>query len=139
MRPPVRFSAREYPEARHAAGGSEVVEARLQEEHDAKQVLADLDGMKVTDPGFADGFATLRQAVLAHAESEERDEFPLLQGNTDAKTLIRMASAVRAAEAMAPTHPNPGVESMTANLVAGPIASLVDRTRDAVRAALGRG
>jgi hypothetical protein len=49
-----------------------------------------------------------------------------------------MASAVRAAEAMAPTHPHPGVESMTANLMAGPIASVVDRTRDAVRAVLGR-
>jgi hypothetical protein len=93
----------------------------------------------VTDPGFADRFATLLRAVLAHADSEEREEFPLLQENTDQKTLVRMASAVRAAEAMAPTHPHPGVESMTANLVAGPIASLVDRTRDAVRAALGRG
>lgn len=128
-----------HPEARHADGGSEVVDARLQEEHDAKEVLSELDGMKVNDAGFVDRFATLRGAVLAHADSEEREEFPLLQGNTDQKTLHRMASAVRAAEAMAPTHPHPGVESMTANLMAGPIASLVDRTRDAVRAALGRG
>jgi hemerythrin superfamily protein len=128
-----------HPEARHAEGGSDVVGARLREERDAKEVLAELDGMKVTDPGFADRFATLRRAVLAHADNEEREEFPLLQEHTDQKTLVRMASAVRAAEAMAPTHPHPGVESMTANLVAGPIASLVDRTRDAVRAALGRG
>jgi hemerythrin superfamily protein len=127
-----------HPEARHAGGGSEVVDARLQEEREAKEVLAELDGMRVTDPGFADRFALLRQAVLDHASSEEREEFPLLQQNTSEKVRIRMAAAVRAAEAMAPTHPHPGVESMTANLMLGPIASLVDRTRDAVRAVLGR-
>jgi hemerythrin superfamily protein len=127
-----------HPEARHADGGSEVVDARLREEHDAKELLAELDGMKVTDPEFLDRLALLRQAVLDHAGSEEREEFPLLRQNTNEKTLARMASAVRAAEAMAPTHPHPGVESMTANLMAGPIASVVDRTRDAVRAVLGR-
>src|SRR5919112_582689 len=127
-----------HPEARHADGGAAVVDVLLREERDAKEVLADLDGMRVTDLGFAGRFDTLRRAVLTHAETEEREEFPLLQESTDQKTLIRMASAVRAAEAMAPTHPHPGVESLTANLVAGPIASLVDRTRDAVRAALGR-
>jgi hemerythrin superfamily protein len=127
-----------HPEARHADGGSAVVDARLQEERDAKEVLADLDGMRVTDPGFDDRFALLHQAVMDHATSEEREEFPLLREHTSDKTLARMASAVRAAEAMAPTHPHPGVESMTANLMAGPVASLVDRTRDAVRAVLGR-
>lgn len=127
-----------HPEARHADGGSDVVAARLQEERDAKEVLAELDGMRVTDPEFADRFALLGQTVLDHASSEEREEFPLLRQNTSEKTLSLMASAVRAAEAMAPTHPHPGVESMTANLMAGPIASLVDRTRDAVRAVLGR-
>jgi hemerythrin superfamily protein len=127
-----------HPEARHADGGSDVVNARLQEERDAKELLVELDRMKVTDPEFLDHLALLRQAVLDHATSEEREEFPLLRQNTSEKTLNRMASAVRAAEAMAPTHPHPGVESMTANLVFGPIASLVDRTRDAVRAVLGR-
>jgi hemerythrin superfamily protein len=125
-----------HPEARSADGGSDVVDARLQEEHDAKEVLAALDGMQVTDPAFSERFAELRQAVLAHAESEEREEFPLLRSNTDDKTRERMAAAVRAAESMAPTRPHPGVESQAANLAAGPLASLVDRTRDAVRGAL---
>ena len=126
-----------HPEARHAEGGSAVVNARLQEERDAKELLVELDGMRVTDEGFADRLALLRQAVLDHASLEEHEEFPLLRQNTSEKTLTVMASAVRAAEAMAPTHPHPGVESMTANLVLGPVASLVDRTRDAVRAVLG--
>ena len=125
-----------HPAARNTEGGEAVVQDRLREEHDAKEVLARLDRMKVTDPGFADNLATLRDAVLAHADSEEREEFPLLQDDVDERTRARMADAVRAAEAMAPTHPHPGVESMTANLVLGPVASLVDRTRDAVRAVL---
>lgn len=47
-----------------------------------------------------------------------------------------MVPAVRAAEAVAPTRPHPGVESATANTVAGPLLSLFDRTRDLVRKAL---
>ena len=127
-----------HPEARRAKGGSAVVDARIEEERDAKELLVDLDAMRVTDEGFDDRLALLRQAVMDHASHEEHQEFPLLRQHTDQKTLARMASAVRAAEAMAPTHPHPGVESMTANLLLGPVASLVDRTRDAVRAALGR-
>jgi hypothetical protein len=49
-----------------------------------------------------------------------------------------MAAAIKAAEATAPTHPHPGVETATANLVAGPFAAVVDRARDVVRKAMGR-
>ena len=128
-----------HPQARHGADGDTVVDERLQEEHDAKRLLSGLDGMQVTDPDFSPRFAELRSAVLAHAASEEREEFPLLLQTSDEKLRATMARAVIAAEAMAPTHPHPGVESMTANLLVGPVASLVDRTRDAVRAVLGPG
>lgn len=127
-----------HPRARDSRGGHAVVDARLAEEHAAKEILSRLDGMDPADPEFDSGFAQLRRAVLDHAASEEREEFPLLRENVDDKTRTRMAAAVRAAEAIAPTHPHPGVESATANLLAGPLASVVDRTRDAVRAVLGR-
>lgn len=127
-----------HPRARLTAGGNEVVEARLAEEHSAKEVLSRLDEMDPSDADFTPTLAQLRSAVLDHAEGEERDEFPLIQRDNDEKTLMRMAEAVRAAEALAPTHPHAGVESLTANLVAGPIASLVDRTRDAVKSVMGR-
>lgn len=128
-----------HPTARTAEGGNVVVDARLEEETEAKKMLAELDGMDVEDAGFADKFAALKTAVLDHADAEEREEFPLLRADRDAKTLERMAAAVRAAEAIAPTHPHPSVgSSMTTNLMAGPLTSLVDRTRDAVRAVLDR-
>lgn len=50
-----------------------------------------------------------------------------------------MAKAVKAAEAMAPTRPHPGVESATANVALGPVAALMDRTKDAVRKAMKNG
>jgi hypothetical protein len=48
-----------------------------------------------------------------------------------------MARAVKAAEAMAPTRPHPGVESGAKNMALGPVAALMDRTKDAVRKAMG--
>jgi hypothetical protein len=128
-----------HPRARVAEGGDEVVDARLAEEHSAKEVLSRLDGMDPADGDFTPTLAQLRTAVLEHAEHEEREEFPLLERDNDQKTLALMAQAVRAAEALAPTHPHAGVESLTANLVAGPVASLVDRTRDVVSSVMGRG
>jgi hypothetical protein len=48
-----------------------------------------------------------------------------------------MAATVKVAEAAAPTRPHPGVESAKANLLLGPPAAIMDRARDAIRAALG--
>lgn len=128
-----------HPWVRLTEGGNDVVDARLEEETESKKLLAAIDGMKVTDPGFAAGLAALEKAVLDHAAAEEREEFPLLQAGSDEQQLRRMASAVKVASALAPTHPHPSVgSSMTTNLMAGPIASLVDRTRDAVNQVLSR-
>jgi hemerythrin superfamily protein len=127
-----------HPRARTVEGGDDVVDARLAEERSAKEVLSRLDGMDLGDPDFTPTLAQLRTAVMEHAQMEEQQEFPLLRQDNDDETLALMAKAVRAAEALAPTHPHPGVESMTANLVAGPVASLVDRTRDVVRSVLDR-
>lgn len=126
-----------HPRARMAEG-NDVVDDLLAEEHEAKEMLAELDSMTVDEPGFDEKLAALRAAVTAHAEHEERDEFPLLRRDNDEAALALMAKAVRAAEAIAPTHPHPRAgESLTTNAALGPVASVVDRTRDAVRAVLG--
>jgi hemerythrin superfamily protein len=123
-----------HPNVRTVEGGNDVVDARLEEETQSKKLLADLDGMDVGDPAFQEKFAALKSAVLAHADAEEELEFPLLAANNDEEMLATMATAIRAAEAAAPTHPHPSVGSaMTTNLMAGPLASVLDRTRDAVK------
>ncbi|GAA3257412.1 hemerythrin domain-containing protein [Dactylosporangium siamense] len=122
-----------HPAARGGAG-DEIVDARLREEHDAKQALSDLDELGVHAASFDGKFAAFEQAVVAHAMHEEMEELPALRSNTDAKQLRRMADALRAVEAIAPTRPHPAAgESATANLLFGPPFAVFDRARDALR------
>ncbi len=118
---------------RQGPEGQNIADARLQEEHEGKEVLSALEGMQVDDPEFAKKFAAFKKDVTEHAENEEHQEFPLLRERVSDEDLERMAKALRAAEKMAPTHPHAGVESAAANTALGPIAAVIDRTRDAVR------
>jgi hypothetical protein len=127
-----------HPEVRSLRGGAVVVEARLGEEHRAKELLATMNDIGPDADGFDTLLVQLRDDVLAHADHEEREEFPLLRQAHDAQRLRAMASTVKVAEKIAPTRPHPGVESATANLLLGPPAAIVDRVRDAIRGALGR-
>ncbi|MEW9528062.1 hemerythrin domain-containing protein [Microbispora sp. NPDC049125] len=123
---------------RRIDGGEGVVADRLREENEAKQLLAQLDREGPGHPDFAARLDSLRLAVLAHARAEERYEFARLKARTSAAERRAMALGVRAAEAVAPTHPHPGVESATRNLLFGPPAAIVDRARDLIRKAAGR-
>jgi hemerythrin superfamily protein len=126
-----------HPRARgELDNGQEIVEARLREEHDAKVQLQRLESLDIDSEEFLTELATFQQAVLDHAELEELEEFPGLQRELGEGDLRRMALAVQAAEAIAPTRPHPGVESVKANVVAGPFASMLDRARDAIESAL---
>jgi len=122
---------------RNLAGGEQVVEDRLAEERAAKETLAALDDVDPADPTFMPRLMKLRKDVQEHARAEERYEFTHIRRSADAGQLATMAKAVKAAEAMAPTRPHPGVESGAANMALGPVAALMDRTRDTVRKAMG--
>ncbi|MFD5099831.1 hemerythrin domain-containing protein [Streptomyces albidochromogenes] len=128
-----------HPFARRSLpGGQQVVEDRLAEERAAKETLADLDEMDTDDPKFLPRLQALRTDVQEHARAEERYEFTHIRRSLDVTNLAAMAKAVKAAEAMAPTRPHPGVESGAANMALGPIAALMDRTKDAIRKAMGQ-
>ncbi|PNG19095.1 hemerythrin domain-containing protein [Streptomyces cahuitamycinicus] len=118
--------------------GEQVVDDRLEEERAAKEKLSRLDDMDPDDPGFMSALRELRADVLQHAASEEQYEFPGLREKAGAQQLALMATAVRAAEAMAPTRPHPGVETAAENIAVGPVAAVIDRTRDALRKAMGK-
>ena len=121
-----------HPRARREiADGDAIVDARLHEEHAAKEHLSKLEGMDIGSKAFIDELTTFRDAVVEHAEHEENEEFSKLQRNLDAEELKRMAAAVQAAEAIAPTRPHAGVESAKLNFAVGPFASMLDRARDA--------
>jgi len=122
---------------REVDAGDAIVDARLKEEHEAKELLSQIEKLDITSQHFIDELTKLREAVLEHAEQEEIDEFPYLEQGLDVNELKRLTTAVRAAQAIAPTHPHPGVESAKLNFMVGPFASILDRARDAIRAAIG--
>ncbi|MGW5606327.1 hemerythrin domain-containing protein [Streptomyces sp. NPDC003753] len=128
-----------HPFARRAlSGGDQVVDERLAEERAAKQTLADLDTMDTDDPEFLPRLRALRADVQEHARAEERYEFTHMRRTADATTLAAMANVIKVAEAVAPTRPHPGAESAVANVALEPVAALMDRTKDAVRKAMGK-
>lgn len=126
-----------HPEVR-SVGGDAVVDARVGEEHRAKQLLSTLYDMGPDADGFDILFTELKQDVLAHAGHEEREEFPLLRRARDEGELREMANAVRAADVSVPARPHPGAESAKADFVPGPPLALMDRARDAIRSVLKR-
>jgi len=117
---------------REISNGDKVVGARLEEENEAKHVLSELEKLDVNSAEFSEKFESFRKDVIAHAESEEHEEFNQLAGELDQDQLTRMRKAVELAESTAPTHPHPGVESAPANMLAGPFAAMTDRARDMI-------
>jgi hemerythrin superfamily protein len=125
------------PVTRETAGDS-VAEARMHEESEATQVLAALEKMDVSSADFNRTLSSFEKAVSEHAENEETEEFPAILARCDEDKRASMGMQVLAAEAIAPTHAHPSAAgSTTAQFVAGPFASLVDRTRDAIKKAAG--
>jgi hypothetical protein len=61
---------------------------------------------------------------------------PATAGVGSRRPAARAGARVTLAEAVAPTHRHPGIESATANNVADPVLSMFDRTKDLVRKAL---
>jgi hypothetical protein len=75
--------------------------------------------------------------VEDQANEEEQDVFPKLRTAVKEDQLRAMATAIRIAEATAPTHPHPhGPNSAVGNLIVGPGVAIMDRTRDALRDAM---
>lgn len=113
--------------------GASVADARNHEEQEANKVLARLEDMDCASAEFDALFGTFEAAVEQHAAKEEHEEFPVVLAHSDEAKRQRMGSQVKAAEAIAPTHPHPSTAgSPAAQWTVGPFASLVDRTRDAI-------
>jgi Hemerythrin HHE cation binding domain len=126
-----------HPRARHEIeDGDAIVDARIKEEHEAKEALSRLEKMDVGSAEFVNELKKFRDDVVEHAEHEENEEFSKLGDALDADSRKRMVAAVQAAESIAPTRPHPGVESAKVNFAVGPFASMLDRARDAISAAL---
>ncbi|WP_211342781.1 hemerythrin domain-containing protein [Actinomadura pelletieri] len=115
--------------------GADIVDARMAEENEAKSVLSELEKLDPDSADFDELFSDFHKDLEAHASREEREEFPRLRREATSEQLNGMAKAVRAAEAVAPTHPHPSADSTAKNYALGPMAAVADRVRDAIERA----
>lgn len=119
-----------YPLVR-AKVSAEEAEHGIEEHAEVKRLLADIEK---AEPGSAEHRRLLEEVVEAvrhHVEDEEGDMFPKLREATDAELRENLGSLVEKAKHVVPTHPHPLVPgNATAQLVAGPWATVVDKARD---------
>ncbi len=122
-----------YPVIRESPSGDTVADARLSEQSEAEQLLADMESDDPSSAEFAQKFNKLRSAVLIHAEAEESTVFPLLERSTSADRRSSLGMHYNKAKDRAPTHPHPHApDKPPGNKLLGPIAAMFDRARDAV-------
>lgn len=123
-----------YPAVRRAtAAGDHQAEHAIDEHQEIKRLLADLDGMEPGDPGRDAVLRELRRSVEHHVEEEEGVLLPSLRAGTEQERLDSMGELFSAMKPLLPTRPHPTVPgTATAQLLAGPLASVADRIRDMI-------
>lgn len=116
------------PEAGPLLGGL------IEEQAAATAVLARMEDLDPQSEDFASELVLLRRAVLAHAAREEVELFALLDQHAVYVDRPTLAVRYQLAKQAAPTHPHPHApHTAPANLIMTPVASMVDRIRDALR------
>ncbi|MFG1925507.1 hemerythrin domain-containing protein [Cryptosporangium sp. NPDC048952] len=108
------------------------VTSLLGQEKHGTELLAELDRLDPASSEFDSRFTRLAVEIIAHADHEEIEEFPVVRERLDLDERIRLGHALRLAEAAAPRHP----QSAEAP---GAVAAIVERVREAVRGAFSHG
>lgn len=123
-----------YPVVRSkVSGGSEMVDHGIEEHHQVKRLLSDLEKDAPGKASFGKTMEKVVDAVHEHVSDEEGEVLPALKESTSADFRRQLGELVEKAKAVVPTHPHPMVPgTATAQMVAGPWAALVDRIRDLV-------
>jgi hemerythrin superfamily protein len=120
---------------RYVDGGDDLADMRIAEQAKAEELLAEMEKAGVDSAAFPAMFTTLRSEVLAHAQAEELSVFPELTTSVRADELRELGTRYNLAKKVAPNHPHPHApDTPPGNLVLGPVAAVVDRARDAIRA-----
>ncbi|HEX4659367.1 MAG TPA: hemerythrin domain-containing protein [Streptosporangiaceae bacterium] len=78
--------------------GDSIADARNEEEEHADGMLAALGKLDISSAEFDTMFADFQNAVAAHADHEEADEFPRIKAGLDHDHLVRLGQDLIAAE-----------------------------------------
>ena len=107
----------------------------IEEHAEVKELLTEVEKHDAGSAEHQEAMEKIIESVRHHVEEEENDVFPVIRSTTDAGTLDRMGDVMAAAKKAVPTHPHPLVPgTATAQLVAGPWATMVDKVRDLLSA-----
>ena len=128
-----------YPAVRkYVDEGDDLAGRRIEEQAAAEELLAKMEKQDSESTDFMANFANLRDAVLEHAEAEEQTVFPALAGAIGRDALRQLGERYEKAKAAAPTHPHPHSPDIPpGNVVMGPVVTIFDRARDAIRGRSG--
>ncbi|HEX4461506.1 MAG TPA: hemerythrin domain-containing protein [Polyangia bacterium] len=124
-----------YPAARAVDErlSDQVLEA-LEEHHVAKWTLNELDRMKPDDERFDAKMTVLMENIRHHIDEEERELFPKLQKRLAPTDLDELGRLLEGAKKASPTHSHPmAPDTPPGNVIAGPLAKLLDLGRDFAR------
>jgi hypothetical protein len=120
-------------------GGREPADIALEQESSAERMLAGMEDMEPSSDEFVTALKELEDAVLEHAEHEEREEFPLLSEHLTLTRRRELAEAFQVLRDGGPTRPHPMTpQSPTVRALTGPVVGIFDRARDTVREVLNR-
>src|SRR5439155_18756649 len=124
-----------YPAARERAEESEdMVLESLEEQHIVKWTLSELEGMDPKDERFDAKVTVLIESVRHHIEEEEGEMFPKVRKALSRSQLSDLGELMERARLAAPTRPHPrSADEPPGNLVAGPVAAVLDAGKDAIK------
>lgn len=129
-----------YPTVREALPElDDAIEEDLEEHREAKELLSEVQGMDPTDPAFESTFRQITADVRHHVEEEENDLFPRVREAFTEEELDDLGEAMEQLTSQVPTNPHPHApQEPPANVLAGPVAGILDRIRDAIRERVGK-
>lgn len=115
----------------HLAGGDALANTAINQESEAKNVLARLEGMKPSDPEFERLLSGLIADTREHIEYEQTQVWPGMREALTAEQSEQLGAAIVKARKTAPTRPHPHTPAKPGLLkTAGMAAAATDRLRD---------
>jgi len=121
---------------REAAG---TVLESLEQHHVVKWTLSELEKMKPEDERYDAKVKVLMESVRHHVEEEQGELFPKVRRLLDKQMLAELGDRIEKAKKLAPTRPHPRApDEPPGNLLAGTVAAVMDRTKDALREGVER-
>ena len=121
-----------YPAVRAVVPGGELLADReLAEDHELLVMLKRFEATRRDEATWAALAVDIAAAVRRHAETDERELFPVLRQMAPIEDLIRIGNRIETAEEAAPTRPHPSTPARPPwNKVVDPAVAVVDKIRD---------